>query len=194
MVFRPEDMALLSEIKKELSKMSIEEIKQVGEGLIRSGVSSSAMMTEAGANIRQKYSDLFNKDIVSIAVENLKSAENKRQFDVTKALQTAEFNANERYRREQFEYEKQMVEEAKLEAKEAEKKAKRDWWKPWLGAAAGIATGGFLTPLATAGSSFLQKAGSQFFGLNKSEKETEYNPTYVDGRNILSLYKNWWEK
>lgn len=194
MVLTSEDMILLSQIKKELSKMSVDEIKQVGEGLIRSGVSSSAMMTEAGENIRQKYSDMFNKDIVNIALENLKSAEQKRQFDVTTALQKAQFNASERLAREQFEYNKRMAEEAKAEAKSAEKKAKRNWWKPWLGTAAGIATGGFLTPLATAGSSFLQKAGSKFFGLNKSEKETEYNPKYVDGRNILSLYKNWWEK
>ena len=72
MVLTSEDMILLSQIKKELSKMSVDEIKQVGEGLIRSGVSSSAMMTEAGENIRQKYSDMFNKDIVNIALENLK--------------------------------------------------------------------------------------------------------------------------
>ena len=151
---------LISNISAKIDRMTLDELKQVGEYAVAHGIEASGtrmkpameIMTRAGEEKAETEAELGYKDIAFKEEKRRfgeELGERQRQFDITSAEQRRQWNEQ-----------KALYEQALQEQKDARKKAARDWWKPFLGTVVGTALGAVLGPAAPAiGGAALAGAG-----------------------------------
>ena len=178
MPYSSEVQNLISNISAKIDRMTLDELKQVGEYAVAHGIEASGtrmkpameIMTRAGEKKAETEAELGYKDIAFKEEKRRfgeELGERQRQFGITTGLtreqlaeQKRQYNIRMEWQRQQWAEQKALYEQALAEQEDARKKAAKNWWQPFLGAAVGTALGAVLGPAAPAiGGAALAGAG-----------------------------------
>jgi len=210
MPYSSEIQNLISNISAKIDRMTLDELKQFGEYAVAHGIEASGtrmkpameIMTRAGQKKAETEAELGYKDIAFKEEKRRfgeELGERQRQFGITTGLtreqlaeQKRQYNIGMEWQRQRWAEQKALYEQALAEQEDARKKAAKNWWQPFLGAAVGTALGGFggaalgslfgLGKAATSiGTSALSSASSQFnpnlnYNFNPTPSYLQNNP------------------
>ena len=134
MLYSSEVQNLISNISAKIDRMTLDELKQVGEYAVAHGIEASGtrmkpameIMTRAGQKKAETEAELGYKDIAF--------KEEKRRFGITTGLtreqlaeQKRQYNIGMEWQRRQWAEQKALYEQALAEQEDARKKAAKNW-------------------------------------------------------------------
>ena len=142
---------LLNNLYSEIDRMSIDELKQLGEYAVSKGIETSGTRMPLAEGIIAKSGEQKAGTYAKLGIEDINLREKQREFDINKNLTQQQIDQ----RTKEYEETKALNERALEASRKESARAARDWWKPFVGqvagAALGIPLGGVIGKMITGG-------------------------------------------